>query len=234
MGNLDRSLIAHFPFFAGFSDTSLDQILENAHSSRYPKDAVIFEQGAVALTFFFLLHGHVRAVRNTPDGQQIIARYISQGEIFGIAPAIGRSTYPASAVAAVDCLALSWPASLWADFAQQHPQLARNTFHTVGERLQQTQDRVVEMSTENVEQRIANALLRLAKQSGRKTSEGTLIDFPLSRQDIAQMTGTTLYTVSRILSSWVERGAIKSGRQKVILVKSPFLEAIATPHPREC
>jgi CRP-like cAMP-binding protein len=227
MGNLDRSLVAHFPFFAGFSETSLDEILENAHSARYPKDSHIFEQGEDAKAFFFLLHGHVRAVRTTPDGQQIIARYIGAGEIFGIAPAIGRSTYPASAVAAVDCLALSWPAALWSTFAQQHPQLARNTFHTVGDRLQETQDRVVELSVEGAEQRIAKALLRLAKQSGRETLEGTLIDFPLSRQDIAQMTGTTLFTASRILSNWTEEGTINSGRQRVTIVRPQALQAIA-------
>ena len=93
------------------------------------------------------------------------------------------------------------------------PSLATNTLQTVGGRLQETHTRVVEMSTQQVEQRIAHALLRLAKQSGRKVDHGVEIDFPISRQDIAQMTGTTLHTVSRTLSGWERSGLIESGRQ---------------------
>jgi CRP-like cAMP-binding protein len=75
---------------------------------------------------------------------------------------------------------------------------------------------MIKMSTQQVEQRIAHALLRLAKQSGRKHDHGSEIDFPISRQDIAQMTGTTLHTVSRILSGWEQRGLIESGRQRIV------------------
>jgi len=73
------------------------------------------------------------------------------------------------------------------------------------------------MSTEEVERRIAHALLRLAHQGGRKTEDGVLIDFPISRQDIAQMTGTTLHTVSRIMSAWEKVGLVSSGRQRVVI-----------------
>ena len=95
--------------------------------------------------------------------------------------------------------------------------LATNTLQTVGARLQETHTRVVEMSTQHVEQRIAHALLRLVKQSGKKVDHGIEIDFPISRQDIAQMTGTTLHTVSRTLSAWEARGLVESSRQKIIV-----------------
>ena len=84
-----------------------------------------------------------------------------------------------------------------------------------------------EISTEQVEQRVAHAVLRLVKQAGRKTEEGILIDLPISRQDIAEMTGTTLHTVSRLLSAWEARGLIKSGRQKVTVVEAHRLFLIA-------
>jgi len=87
----------------------------------------------------------------------------------------------------------------------------------VGSRLQDAQTRVVEMSTEQVEHRIAHALLRLAQQSGRKVETGTQIDFPISRQDVAEMTGATLHTVSRVLSAWEDRGLVEGGRQKITL-----------------
>jgi CRP-like cAMP-binding protein len=72
------------------------------------------------------------------------------------------------------------------------------------------------MSTEEVARRIARALLRLANQAGRTVAQGIEIDFPISRQDIAAMTGTTLHTVSRILSGREQQGLVESGRQRVL------------------
>lgn len=228
MARLDRSLISHFPFFQGMSDSELDSVLEDARSSRYPKDSVIFGEGQEAAAFFFLLAGHVRAVRTTPDGHQVIARYISPGEIFGIAPAIGRTTYPATAEAANDCVVISWPVSFWADFVQKLPRFAVSTYKMIGDRLQETQDHASELSTDPVEQRVAAALLRLLKQAGKETSSGIAVDFPVSRQDIAEMCGTTLHTVSRLFSAWVRSGLIEGGRQKVSVLQPSALEQIAT------
>ena len=109
------------------------------------------------------------------------------------------------------------PTGAWPRLVQKFPALATNTLQTVGTRLQESHTRVLEMSTQQVEQRIAHALLRLAKQSGKKLDHGIEIDFPISRQDIAQMTGTTLHTVSRILSGWESQGLVESGRQRIIL-----------------
>ena len=92
---------------------------------------------------------------------------------------------------------------------------------------------MVEMSTQQVEQRVANALLRLAKQAGHKVEHGVEIDFPISRQDIAQMTGTTLHTVSRILSGWESRGLVESGRQRVVLREPHKLFILAEQSPGE-
>jgi CRP-like cAMP-binding protein len=114
---------------------------------------------------------------------------------------------------------------------EKFPALATNTLQTVGARLQETHTRVVEMSTQQVEQRIAHALLRLVKQSGRKVEHGVEIDFPISRQDIAQMTGTTLHTVSRTLSAWEGKGLIESGRQKIVVREPHRLFMLAEQDP---
>jgi CRP-like cAMP-binding protein len=212
---LDRSLIAHLPLCQGLTAAELDEVLRSARSVRYPKDTAVFEQDAEAHSFFVLLAGHIRVARTTPDGNQVIVRYISEGEIFGIAAALGRTTYPASAIAAVDCVALVWPNATWSELSSRFPMFGANTYKTVGSRLQESHTRVVEMSTEQVEQRVAHALLRLLNQTGRKTERGIEIDFPISRQDIADMTGTTLYTVSRLLSAWKGKGIIVSRRQTV-------------------
>jgi CRP-like cAMP-binding protein len=93
--------------------------------------------------------------------------------------------------------------------------------------LQETHTRVLEMSTQQVERRVAHALLRLARQAGRKVEQSVEIDFPISRQDIAEMTGTTLHTVSRTLSAWERQGLIESGRQRIVLRDPHRLFALA-------
>ena len=155
------------------------------------------------------------------------------GETFGVAMAIGLPRYPATATAVDDSVVLVWPSVAWPRLVAKFPALATNTLQTVGSRLQETHTRVVEMSTQQVEQRVAHALLRLAKQSGRKVEHGIEIDFPISRQDIAQMTGTTLHTVSRILSGWEQRGLIESGRQRIVLREPHKLFVLAETVPGE-
>ena len=227
MATVDRSMVAHFPLFAGFAADELAEILREARSTRYPKNSAVFEQGEAVHSFFLLLHGHIRAGKTTPTGEQVVVRYVSPGEIFGIAPAIGLSRYPATATAVDDSVVLCWPSGAWPRLAAKFPALAANTLQAIGSRLQESHTRVVEMSTEQVEQRIAHALLRLAKQSGRKLDRGVKIDFPISRQDIAQMTGTTLHTVSRILSGWEQLGLIESGRQRIVLREPQKILALA-------
>jgi len=224
---LDRSLISGLPAFAGLDGRDLDAILSWARSSRFAKDSEVFGQDEEAGFFFLLLSGHIRVVRTSPEGHQVIARYITEGELFGIAIAMGRTTYPASAVAAVDCVVLAWPNSAWADLQSRFPAFGTSAYRTIGSRLQETQAQVMEMSTQQVEQRIAHALLRIVSQSGRKTSEGIEIDFPITRQDIAEMTGTTLHTVSRLLSAWEDQGIVRSGRQKVTVTDPHALMLVA-------
>lgn len=227
MSRLDRSLIAGLPQFQGLEPADLDHVLENARSQRVAKDAAIFEQESEADSFFLLLDGHVRVVKVTPDGQQVIVRYISAGELLGIAQALGLTNYPANVIAAIDCIVLVWPSRLWTEFAGRYPAFGAATYKSIGNRLQEAHDRVTEMSTGQVDQRVAHALLRLVNQTGRKTEDGVLIDFPISRQDIAEMTGTTQHTVSRLLVDWKARGLVKSSRQKVTVVEPHRLLLIA-------
>ncbi|RFC69387.1 MULTISPECIES: Crp/Fnr family transcriptional regulator [Mesorhizobium] len=233
MHRLDRSLIAGLPAFQGLDDSSLDAILQSASSLRVTKDQAIFDQDSDAHSFFVLLDGRVQVVKSTPDGQQVVVRYIVPGELLGIAQALGRTTYPASAIAVVDCVVLAWPGKLWPEFATAYPSFGMNTYRTVGSRLSDIQAQVVEMATEQVEQRVAHCLLRLIKQSGKQTNDGITIDFPISRQDIAEMTGTTLHTVSRLLTGWEEKGLVKSGRQQVTVVEPSRLSVLAEGTARD-
>ena len=90
----------------------------------------------------------------------------------------------------------------------------------MGRRLQDAHLRIQELSTDEVEQRVARAMLRLFEQSGQPVADGIGIGFPITRQDIAELTGTTLHTVSRLLNDWKQRGIVDCGRKRVVL-RSP-------------
>jgi CRP-like cAMP-binding protein len=214
---LDSTLLDRIPTFAPLDQVARGEVVGLARSQRFAKGATVFEQGGEAASFFALLNGHLQVVKLTPAGQQVVIRYVVPGELFGIAVQMGRSHYPASAVAVVDSLALVWPSMVWLDLMAKYPLLAAGAMQTMGSRLDDAHTRVVEMSTEEVERRVAHALLRLARQAGRKIETGVQIDFPISRQDVAEMTGTTLHTVSRILSAWEDVGLVEGGRQRIVL-----------------
>lgn len=227
MAAVDRSLIADMPLFGGFDPGQLDRVLRGVKPVRHAKGSAVFEQDGAAHSFFLLLHGRLRVVRLTPDGQQVVVRFVGRGDVFGIAKAIGRDTYPGTAVAVVDSVALMWPSSLWPELLAEHPALALNAMQTMGARIQEAHTRVVEMSTEQVERRVAHALLRLANQAGHTVEDGIEIDFPISRQDVAEMTGTTLHTVSRILSGWELAGLVRGGRQRIVICEPHKLFMVA-------
>ncbi|MGJ8626352.1 MAG: Crp/Fnr family transcriptional regulator [Sulfitobacter sp.] len=217
MHKLDESLLSPLPPFSMLDRPQIRAILDSATSRRFDEGAAVFSEGSAADRFFLLLDGTIRVVKTTPDGEQVTSLHIPAGQLFGIAQALGRNTYPASAVAASEVLALSWPTPLWQTFVASYPGFATETYKNIGARVSEMNARIVEMSTQHVEQRIARALLRLVNQSGRRTGEGIEISFPITRQDVSEMTGTTLHTVSRLLSAWEKDGLVSSKRKKIVV-----------------
>lgn len=215
MPKLDESLLTGLPPFSLLDRAQIREILDQATSRRYEEGTAIFREGHEADRFFLLLDGYLRVVRTTPGGDQIIVLHISPGQLFGIAPALQRDTYPATSIAAAESIALSWPARLWADFTASYPGFATESYKTLGQRLGQIQETLTEMATQAVEKRVAAAVLRMVNQSGRKTAAGIEIAFPVTRQDISEMTGTTLHTVSRLLSAWEKEGIVASTRKHI-------------------
>ena len=203
------------PPFSRLSRAQIREVLDQASSRRYEEGTAIFREGHDADRFFLLLDGYLRVVRTTPGGDQIIVLHISPGQLFGIAPALGRDTYPATSIAAAESIALSWPVRLWPEFTGRYPGFASESYKTLGQRLGQIQETLTEMATQAVDKRVAAAVLRMVNQSGRKTERGIEIAFPITRQEISEMTGTTLHTVSRLLSAWEKDGIVESTRKHI-------------------
>ncbi|WP_412073025.1 Crp/Fnr family transcriptional regulator [Tritonibacter mobilis] len=229
MKQLDESLLAGLPPFSRLQRGEIREILDQATPKRIEAGTEVFHEGHDAERFYLLLDGYIRVVKVTPTGEQIIALHISPGQLFGIAPALSRDTYPATAISVVESIALSWPVRLWADFTARYQGFATESYKTLGERLGEMQSRITELATQAVEQRIATALLRLVNQSGRKTDQGIEIAFPITRLNISEMTGTTLHTVSRLLSAWERDGIVASRRKHIVITDPHRLMLLSTP-----
>ena len=215
MPRLDESLLTHLPPFSKLDKRQIRTLLDQATSRRFDADKAIFNEGDPAERFFILLDGYVRVVRVTPMGEQVTALHIPAGQLLGIAKALGRDTYPATAITATESIVLSWPTRLWDTFVAEYDGFATETYKTIGDRVGEMNTRIVEMATQQVEKRVANAILRLINQTGRKVSDGIEIDFPITRQDLAELTATTLHTVSRLLSAWEKQGLVESRRKRI-------------------
>lgn len=219
--------------FKGLSSHELGAIESAAQLKRFESDAFLYFQGDPANYLHVLLEGSVKLSQLTPEGQQVILRYASPGEAFAVIAVLSHIDYPVTAQATEHSLTLTWGRKAMKTLMLRHPQLALNALEALSRRTREFQDRVRELATERVERRIARALLRLARQTGRKVEEGVLIEMSLSRQDLAEMTGTTLYTVSRTLSQWESDGLIKSGREQVTIVFPHGLVTIAEDLPQD-
>jgi len=229
MRKLDESLLSHLAPFAGLTRDEIREILDQASTQRFNAGESIFDEGAVAERFFLLLDGYVRVVRITDGGDHVTVLHIPSGQLFGIASALGHTNYPATSIAVSESITLAWPMRLWSDFEARYEGFSTATQRAVGKRMTDMHDRFVEMATQQVEQRVANALLRLINQMGRKTDQGIEVDFPITRQDLSQMTGTTLHTVSRLLSAWEKSGIVESRRKHIVVSRPQDLVLKAKP-----
>lgn len=213
----DRTLVRGFSLFEAMSEPELSDILRLARVRRVPQGKPVFRQGDAARHFYLLLRGRLKVTQVTPEGHQIVVRIVNPGELFGVAMALRRPDYPGTATAVLESAALAWRSTQWEALTGDHPTITMNALHMVATHLQELQARIRELSTQDVERRIAHALVRLSMQAGHRTENGIRIDFPVTRQDIAEMTGTTVPTVSRTLGNWAEQGLIEIGRLRIVV-----------------
>ena len=156
--------------------------------------------------------GGYASTRRPPEGQNVVIRYMGAGDLVGTVAVVRETPFPATAVAVEDSMVLSWSKATLYEQMDREPVIATNAVRVMGARIEELQARLREAATQRVERRIAATLLRLVRQSGRRTDEGVEIPFTVSRQDLAELSATTLHTVSRTLSAWQQDG-ILSGRR---------------------
>ena len=220
-------LVRPIALFASLDPAALDVVTSVARARKVDAGGTFFRESEPAESFFVLRSGSVKLTQLSPEGHQVVLRLIGAGDSFGGVAAFGGATYPVTAEAVTEATALEWPGTVMAGLMERYPTLAINALRFVAARLHELQVQYRQLATEKVERRVARALLRLVQQAGRRVESGVLVDLPLSRDDIAQMTGTTLYTVSRIISRFEADGIVEAGRQRMVIRKPHALMSVA-------
>jgi CRP-like cAMP-binding protein len=205
--------------FQNATDDDLKLIAQHSIERSLEEGEFFFFQGDPATYAYILVSGRAKLMQTSPAGQQVNLRTISEWQMFGALGAVRENaTYPATAQAMEQSTALAIKGDYLQELMSTRPYLSFDLMKLMTNYIQQMQERYRELATEKVERRIARALLRLAAQMGNKRDGG--IELLFTRQDLAEMSGTTLYTVSRVLSDWERQGLVEAGRERV-LIRNP-------------
>ncbi len=223
-----RAVLGRSVLFAGADPATLDCALASATQRKLPAGAVLFRQGDAPTHLFVLTSGRVKVGQVSGAGSPLTIGFMGPGDPVGCVAVFRQVPYPATAMAVTDIAALAWPASAVASLLERIPQISANALNMVGARTEEMVNRLREMATERVEMRIAKTLLRLGETSGNVAESGLEIGFLISRQDVAEMAGTDLYNVSRVLSRWKREGLIDSRRQRITIRHPSGLSRIAS------
>lgn len=216
-----KAVLQRAAFFAEADEPALAAAAEAAGELPLKNDESLFLQGEEASYSYLLAWGRLRLDQTTPDGRNVVIRYLGPGDLVGTVAVLRKKPYPATPVAVEDGMALFWSAANKAKLLADHPVLAGNAIDLIGGRLEELQERLRELATQRVERRIAATLLRMVRQAGRRVEDGVEIPFVLSRNEIAEMNATTLHTVSRTLSAWEQEGILSGKRASHLVITKP-------------
>ena len=221
------ALLGGNPVFAGIPPRELELLaavaLQEAHRAR----ASIFMEGDASRWFYLVRSGHVKIVRHSRTGKDVVLELLGPGEIFGGVAVIEKRPYPASAQATEPTVVLKIPADPMIALANRHPAFIKEMALMIGRRLRAAHDSVTSLAVDPVEARLAATLLRLAKREGTRSDKGVTLPFHLTRQSLADMTGTTVETAIRILSRWLRDGVLDDDGGRLVLTDWEGLSALA-------
>jgi len=213
--------------FKGLAEEQYNRAIQSGIKKQVHPNDFLFHQGAPASKCYLVMQGQLKLTKLNEQGREVILRYVGVGELTAAVAVLKNEVYPVTAESVGTVEVIGWDHLTMMKLMHQFPDIAINFLGIVLTRIDDVQRRYLEICTEQVDRRIARSLLRLMRWKGVKTEDGILIEIPLSRQNIADYSGTTLYTVSRTLSSWEKSNWIKSGREKIIITDPHALVAFA-------
>lgn len=224
-----HSELGQIPLFHDLPTPIFSQIEAATVLRAVKRGEVIRGQGQPVDQVFVMKSGCCRLVQHTKDGRDVtLTTFVVPGEPIGLVIALNDGVYPGTIEVVKSGELFQFPATLVRKIVEIYPQFYEKLLHEVHLRLREAHERIRELSTERVEQRIARSTMRLAQKIGTPSEDGTVhLNIQISRQDLAQMSGTTLETVSRTLKLWERDALITTGRERIGVLDLEQLASIA-------
>ncbi len=202
-------ILRAIPVYSRLSDADLDQLARTATTRLYTRGQLVFQEGDDANCFIAVVRGRVKVFRALDSGREMILAILGPGDPVGIVAVFRQIPYPASAAALEDTVCLQLPCpELWELLGE--PSFVRGMLAGMSVRMMELTSRLASLSGLPVETRLARLLTKLATETGIPLDEGTLIPVRLTRQELADLTGTTIETCIRIMSRWRKSGVVET------------------------
>jgi len=205
------------PWLQGLTGAEKGDLVRSAELRMVNRGAFLFREGDETSTVFLLIKGRVKLVRTAPDGREVILRFLGPGHPFGFVASLLGSAQRISAQVVEASAVLAWTHEELLRRMLDIPQLGINLARLTAERLQAGWDRIQELSTERVEQRVARAVMRLGASIGQPAEDEVALELLVSEQELAELAGTSPYTISRVLSHWKRLGVARVWRRRVLI-----------------
>ena len=216
--------VARPPLFTGVLPGDYTKIAAAARVKQFTRGEVLHIEGESVQPVLMLTSGFAKISKLGMSGMEVILRFGVPGDVLGGADLFSTGRHRATAQAFRPSRALVWDALTFKTLVERYPVLHQNMARILGGDLLELEERFREVGTEKVGQRVARQLLRLEERIGRWVDGA--IEIGISREELAQMTGTTLFTVSRLLSAWEALGIVRPRREAVTICDVPSLRAI--------
>jgi CRP-like cAMP-binding protein len=205
--------------FAGLDPGDLDSLAYIAFERRFRAGDFIFREEDRPHSFYVIADGRIKVSKSSPSGREFIVTFFSPGEVFGEVAVFADKPYPASAQVVADTEVIGIRREDLLRLLSTNPEVALKIINVLGQRLRDAMGRLRDLAGERVEQRIAGILLMLHEKLGP--------ELPFTRQEIADMSGTTVETAIRTMGRLTEEGVIKSTRGRITVVNKERLSQLS-------
>ena len=219
--------LQEMPVLSSLPQSDWEKVKDLFVEKHFGKDEYIFFEGDPSSWLGVILEGRVKMIKHSEAGKDVVLDVMSPGEMVGEVAAFDGSPYPATAQAMEPTVVASIYRDDFLRLLKQYPAVALRVIEETGRRLREAQETIKSMAVERVERRIARILLKLAATTGSSSEDGIIIELPLTRQDIAEMVGTTVETAIRTMSKFRKRGLVQTKRGRVIILDPHQLVRIA-------
>ncbi|HEX5070545.1 MAG TPA: Crp/Fnr family transcriptional regulator [Vicinamibacterales bacterium] len=223
----DPAVLARIPLFSRVSPEDRARLAGVAQIRSYERGDSLFQEGDDSDHFMVVMTGRVKVFKRTPAGNDRILELFGPGGPVGAVAAYAARPFMASAEALEPTTCLMIPRRSYFALLEQHPSLARGLLASLSLRLVELTTRLTELTGGRIESRLARLFLKLADQLGRPERGGTFIPLALGRQEIADMTGTTIETCIRIMSRWGKDEVLRTEKDGFVLLDRAGLETVA-------